>query len=223
MSMANTGATSRPNPAKGSKKLPYGVILGLTGVVLVAAMALDTKVVQIGSQQDMRQKSFSPEAYGAEQFPKIKDNILQRAVDAATLSQAIASDKKAAGEKYGVAGSVGPILPVKLTGTVVDRKANYNTLKVAGLPDDVVVRVQTGPALNGTDLRDATGTISFGQFTNQIEYQNAGSAINNEVKKQVLAKLDPDQLTGKTLSVVGVFQLINPKNWLVTPVQVEVK
>jgi ABC-type branched-subunit amino acid transport system ATPase component len=58
--------------------------------------------------------------------------------------------------------------------------------------------VQTGPAINGTDLRDATGTIEFGQFTNQIEYQDAGSAINNEMKKAVLAGLDPSALTGKT-------------------------
>ncbi|WP_321380251.1 DUF2291 domain-containing protein [Rhizobium sp.] len=186
-------------------------------------MALDTTVVHIGSQQDVRQKTFSAEAYGAEQFPKVRENIVQRAVDAVTLSNAIANDKKAASEKYGVAGSVGAIIPVKFTGTITDRKANYNTVQTEGLPADVTVRVQTGPALNGTELRDATGTITFGQFTNQIEYQNAGSAINNEVKKNVLSRVDPDTLAGKHVSVIGVFQLINPKNWLVTPVQFEVK
>jgi predicted lipoprotein len=30
-------------------------------------------------------------------------------------------------------------------------------------------------------------------------------------------------LTGKTISVVGVFQLINPNGWLVTPVKLDVK
>ena len=75
----------------------------------------------------------------------------------------------------------------------------------------------------GTDLRDGTGTISFGQFTNQIEYQNAGSALNKEMKKQVLSKVDTANLTGKTISVVGVFQLTDPSNWLVTPVKMNVK
>lgn len=199
-----------------------GAFYTLGGMALLVAMALDTTVVHIGSEQDVRQKSFSAQAYGAEQFPKIRDAVEHRAVDALTLEKAIATDKKAAGEQYGVAGSVGPILPVKFTGTVTDRKANYNTVLIDGLPSDITVRVQTGPALNGTDLRDATGTITFGQFTNQIEYQNAGSAINNEVKTQVLSKIDPDKLNGKSLSVVGVFQLINPKNWLVTPVKIEV-
>ncbi len=110
-----------------------------------------------------------------------------------------------------------------LTGTFGARKSNTNEMKIDGLPPETVVRVQTGPAVNGTDLRDATGTIEFGQFTNQIQYQDAGSAINNEMKKAVFAGLDPDTLDGKTATVVGVFKLINPKNWLVTPVKVDVK
>ena len=52
------------------------------------------------------------------------------------------------------------------------------------------IRVQTGPAINGTDLRDATGEVKFGDFKNQIEYQNAGSAINNAMKEAVLAGID---------------------------------
>jgi predicted lipoprotein len=94
---------------------------------------------------------------------------------------------------------------------------------VEGLPPELTVRVQTGPALNGTDLRDATGQIEFGQFRNQIEYQDAGSAINNEVKTAVLGGIDPASLSGKTVSVIGVFKLVNPKNWVVTPVRFDVK
>ncbi|MDK4739908.1 DUF2291 domain-containing protein (plasmid) [Rhizobium sp. CB3171] len=192
-------------------------------VIVIAAIGFDTTVVRIGSKHDVREQAFSPEAYGAQEFPKVVANVEQRAVGAVDLANAIAADKKAAGDKYGVATSTGPVMPVSLTGVFGARKANYNEIKVDGLPDDVVVRVQTGPAVNGTDLRDATGTIEFGQFTNQIEYQDAGSAINNEMKKNVLAGLDVDNLSGKTASVVGVFKLINPKNWLITPVKVEVK
>lgn len=205
-----------------SKRLSSGMIAALC-VAVVAGIALDTTVVHIGSQQDVRAKAFSAETFGKDQFPATKDNVESRAVDAATLFSAIAADKKAAGEKYGVAAGIGPVIPVKFSGTVTERKANYNSVKIEGLPDDITVRVQTGPAVNGTDLRDATGTISFGQFTNQIEYQDAGSALNNEVKRTVLAGIDPDTLTGKTVSVTGVFKLVNPKSWLVTPVRFEVK
>ncbi len=216
--MTDATLSKSPRPARSYRW--FGIA---AAVVLVGAMALDTKIVRIGSENDVRVQKFSPQAFGAEQFPLIKQSVETRAVDAVELAQAIAADKKAAGEKYGVATSTGPVLPVKFTGVIGERKANYNVVAVEGLPPELTVRVQTGPALNGTDLRDATGQIEFGQFKNQIEYQDAGSAINNEVKTAVLGGIDPATLTGKTVSVTGVFKLVNPKNWIVTPVMFDVQ
>lgn len=70
-------------------------------------------------------------------------------------------------------------------------------VKVEGMPEGTTIRVQTGPAINGTEVRDATGTVDFGQFTNQIEYQDAGSALNNEVKSQVIGELDREKLQSR--------------------------
>jgi len=191
-------------------------------IAVLVAMALDTKVVRIGSEEDVRAQVFSPEAFGKKEYPKIKAAIEKAAVDAKLLAEAIVADKAAAGEKYGKPGSVGPIFPVRFSGVVGEGSSGVFKVKVDGLPDGIGVRVQTGPAINGTEVRDATGTISFGQFTNQIEYQDAGAALNDQIKAQELAKLDREKLPGKTIEVVGVFQLINPANWMVTPVQLKV-
>lgn len=212
---------TRRKAAKPSKR--YVWILGAAAIALVGAMALDTKVVVIGSQHDVREQKFSSDAFGEQEFPKIQENVGKRAVDAVELAKAIQADKQAASQKFGVATSTGPVLPVSFTGVVGERKSNYSTVTIAGMPPEITVRVQTGPALTGTDLRDSTGTIQFDQFTNQIEYQDAGTAINNQVKKTVLANIDPNALTGKTISVVGVFKLVNPKSWIVTPVRLEAK
>ncbi|CAB3801848.1 DUF2291 family protein [Pararobbsia alpina] len=193
-------------------------------VILVVAMALSIKVVKIGSDGDKQVKTFDPAAYGAAQYPKTQAAVESRAVSADTLAAAIAKDQDAAGKQYGVAGGgVGPEMSVKFTGIAGKEDSGVYTVKVLDVPDSVTIRVQTGPAINGTDLRDATGTISFEQFTNQIDYQNAGYAINAAMKKAVLSKVDTGKLTGKTISVVGVFQLVNPNGWLVTPVKLEVK
>ncbi|WP_275289412.1 DUF2291 family protein [Halomonas elongata] len=189
-------------------------------VVVLAAMALDTTVVPIGAQQ---QEGFAADQYGAEQFPIVRDSVEERAVEAGELAAAIAEDKAAAGERYGVSAGIGPVVPVSFTGVVGEGKAGIYSVDVEGVPDDLTIRVQTGPAINGSDLRDATGDIEFGQFTNQIEYQNAGAAINDEMKAQVLSGVDTDALGGETISVTGVFKLINPKNWLVTPVSLSVQ
>lgn len=195
--------------------------LALAGVVVIvlASMALDTKVVVMGSADDVKAAKFEPAAYGAKTFPDVQANVTSRAVDAVELATAIAADPKAAAAKYAVNG----VFPVKFEGTVGDGKSGIYYVTVPGLPPELKIRVQTGPAINGTELRDATGTITFSQFTNQIEYQDAGSAINNALKETVLSKIDNSALTGKTLSVVGAFKLVNPKGWLVTPVSLEVK
>ncbi|MES2433531.1 MAG: DUF2291 domain-containing protein [Pseudomonadota bacterium] len=194
----------------------------ITAAVVVAvlgAIALDTTVVRIGSDQDVRAAVFSPEAYGAETFPKVQANVTARAVDAVELATAIAADPKAAEAKYAVGG----VYPVKLEGVVGEGKSGIYFVDVAGIPAPLRLRVQTGPAINGTELRDATGEISFSQFTNQIEYQDAGSALNKEMKKLVLDGIDNSALTGKTVAVVGAFKLVNPKSWMITPVSLEVK
>ena len=193
--------------------------LGGLAVALLAAMALDTKVVVIGSAADVKEAVFEPAVFGAKTFPDVQADVIARAVDAVELAAAIAADPKAAAAKYAIGG----VFPVKLTGLVGEGKSGIYYVTVDGLSDPLKLRIQTGPAINGTELRDATGKVSFSDFTNQIEYQDAGSAINNVLKTEVLAKIDNSALTGKTISVTGAFKLVNPKSWLITPVALEVK
>jgi predicted lipoprotein len=217
-------STVAPTINRRSKRGVRAAIAVVLAVILIVAMALSTKAVKIGSASDAQVKVFDPAVYGEAQFPKTQSAIEAKAVSADTLATAIAKDQDAAGKQYGVAGGgIGPEISVKFDGVAGSEDAGIYTVKVPNVPDSVVIRVQTGPAINGTDLRDASGTISFEQFTNQIDYQNAGYAINTAMKKAVLSKVDTAKLTGKTISVVGVFQLINPNGWLVTPVKLDVK
>lgn len=193
------------------------------GLLLLSAMVYDTKVVRVGSADDKRADAFSADAYGKKAFPEIQTAILNSAVDAKELVAALDKDKESAIEKYGKPGGVGPIFSVKISGVGKELKSGNLSLRVNGLPENLGIRVQVGPAINGTEVRDATGTVQFGSFTNQIEYQDAGSALNNEVKSQVLAKLQRDALVGKKVELTGVFQLINPSSWLITPVQMVVQ
>lgn len=189
------------------------------GAVVLVAAAMGTKVVPI---EQVKSDVFSPAEYGKKDFPRIQALIEGSAVEAKELAAAITADKTAAAEKFGKPGSVGPIFPVKFTGVVGEGSSGVFKVKVDGMPEGTTIRVQTGPAINGTEVRDATGTVDFGQFTNQIEYQDAGSALNNEVKTEVIGNLDREKLPGKTIEVVGAFQLINPANWMVTPVRFRV-
>ncbi len=192
-------------------------------LVLLAAMAVDTKVVKIGSAEDVQAGVFSAAMYGKARFPKMQSAIESRAVDAAVLAEALAKDQTAAEAQYGVPAPAGPEYSVKFTGKVGQQDFGVYDVAIPGVPKTIRISVQTGPAINGTDLRDATGLIKFGDFSNQIDYQNAGSALNNAMKQEVLSKIDAADLTGKTISVVGAFTLSDPAEWVVTPVKLAVQ
>lgn len=215
---STTPAPKAPAPSR------RGLLIGVAvAVLLVGAIALDTTVVHIGSESDVRAQAFSADTYGQEQFPRIQAFVKEKAVDAATLAPEVLADKNAAAEKYGTASSTGAIMFVTLTGVAGEARSGVYPLTAEGVPADITVRVQTGPAINGTDLRDAPGDIAFGDFKNQIEYQDAGSGINRAMKAAVLDGIDTSDLTGKTVTVTGAFRLINPKNWMITPVEVAVQ
>lgn len=215
-STARTGSAAR---TRNRRLILAGVV-----VAALAGIALDTTVVQTGSEQDTRTQAFNPDAYGDGAFPGIRDAVLAKAVDATELATAVLADPKAAAAKYGTPSTTGAILMVKFTATVGEGKSGIYPLTVAGLPPDIKLRMQTGPAINDTVLRDAPGTIEFGAFKNQIEYQDAGAAINRAMKKAVLDGIDTAALAGKTVEVTGAFRMGgNPKNWFVTPAALVVK
>lgn len=211
--------SSGPRLSPGAKR---GIRIGAI-VVVVLGMILGTKVVSNDDPLAAGAVKFDPKTYGADNFPKVQSGIEERAVDATTLAAAITADGPAAAEQYAVKTSGGPVYSVKFTGVVGKGESGVYDVTVPGIPEGLTIRVQTGPAINGTELRDATGDITFGQFANQIEFQDAGSALNNELKAKVLDGLDTANLTGKTVTVTGAFTLVNPKAWLVTPAQMSVQ
>jgi predicted lipoprotein len=217
--MASTGGTNLAKPRTMRRQL----IIGAGIAALIAAMAFDTTVVHVGSTEDLRVQGFDPDRFGQAEFPRIRALVLDRAVDAATLAEALETDRNAAIAEFGTMAGAFPVMPVFFTGTLGEGRSGIFPVTVEGLPDSVTLRVQTGPAINGTELRDIAGDISFGDFTNQIEYQNAGAGINRAMSADILSNLDRDALEGATVTVTGAFTMINPASWLITPVTLEVQ
>lgn len=215
----SAGTVSARRPL--SKGIKRGILAGVI-VLLALFVVIGTKIVPIDDPLAQSNAEFDPATFGAERFGSVQDGVKERAVDAQTLAEAIAADPAAAAEEYAVQSSGGPVYSVKITGVAGEAQSGIYPITAEGVPSDVLVRVQTGPAINGTELRDATGDIEFGQFKNQIEFQNAAAALNEELKKKVLADVDTAALAGKTITVTGAFTLINPKAWLITPVELSV-
>lgn len=155
---------------------------------------------------------------------KVLPTIDQQAVDAATLLPALASDQDGASKQYGnQAGTGSPYaFLTRGTGTVTkvdeDSPSHPVTIQVDGLKGDgSTVQVVTGPVIAGTALRDAVKFIKFSDFTNQLDYADAGTQLNAKVKTEVLAKVDPASLVGKKVDFAGAFSLVAPGSVLIVP------
>lgn len=220
---ADPGGAGPRAPVTPKRRHTGRLVAVILTVLAVALVVLGTKVVPDGEEVAGEAAGFDKETFGAENFPDIQAGIVERAVDAPDLAEALESDPEGTAEEHGNEVDGKTVYSTTFTGTVEENESGILDIDVDGMPDDITVRVQTGPAINGTELRDATGDLEFGQFTNQIEFQDAGAALNDEMKEQVIEPVDVDGLEGETVTITGAFTAVNPEAWLVTPATLEVE
>jgi predicted lipoprotein len=192
------------------------------GVLLVAAMALDTTYKDSDAPKPTAggRKPFEPAAYGAKTFPKAVATIEKNAKPLPELVPAMRKDLDAAGKQFGHREGNSPYsFATTGEGIAGDTKSGLMRVRVKGVPKSTTVSVQVGPAINGTAIRDAVGFISFNQFVNQVDFADAATALNNQVKAKVLKGVDAKTLKGKQVSFTGAFTAIGPTVVTVTPVK----
>lgn len=207
---------------------PVAVVLAC--FVLVAAGCAKVPGVYVAEKQSAgaSPQEFNATTYAKEIWSKVVPTVTEKAVDAPTVLASIAADPQAAGKQYGVQAGVGSpySIMVKGSGTVisVDQSQGAGRLAVDlnpadGKPD---LSLAIGPVFLGTAVRDAVGFIKFGEFPNQIEYANVATALNTQVRDTVISQVDLASAKGKPVTFAGAFQVLDPKNILVTPVQLQV-
>jgi predicted lipoprotein len=203
---------------------PWMIALAVGLVVLVLA-ALSTKTVSISDAEAAESVGrFNPVEYADARFDsEIAPQVEEEAIDLSTLLQDLAAG--AEDSEFGNTPGAGSSYsyPVEFTGVAGAPNGSILPVTVDGVPPGVTVQVQIGPAINGTALRDVTGTVSFNEFTNQLEFQEVATEFNNRVRTDVLADLDPAQLEGRTIRVVGAYTAVNPALVSVVPVVFEVE
>ena len=69
------------------------------------------------------------------------------------------------------------------------------------------VRVDIGPAIRGTAIRDALDFVNFNEFKNQIEWAQYGKAFNTRINTLSLEKLPRDGLVGRQVEALGAYPL----------------
>ena len=140
---------------------------------------------------------------------KLTPAVLNGAVDARVLLDALAASPADAAQRYGHREANGPVyFLVKGQGTVtvVDTRSRIGLALVDVAPYDgrADISIQIGPVLRGTALRDATGIVRFTDFVNQLQFADVANELNSRVMKTVIAPLDAAKLKGRVVAFAGV-------------------
>lgn len=136
--------------------------------------------------------------------------------------------KDIAGEKHGIReyemGTPWKFI-VKGQGKIisVNAESRNGTIGIDLKPYDsqVDLEIQIGPVISGNLIRDSLDFVSFGDFTNQMEYSKFGSILNDKVKEQVLSGFDFKEMIGYEIEFLGIFTA-ETADILLTPVKIEI-
>jgi len=191
-------------------------------IVAGAGLATTTYVSLEDATAAASEGAFDPDAYADEHFDsEVVPQIEDEAVDLATLLGDLADGAEESDLGHAPGEGSAYSFPVTFTGVAGVQQGSILPVTVEGVPEDVTVQLQVGPAINGTALRDVTGTVSFNDFVNQLEFQNVATAFNERVRDGLLAETTlPTE--GQTVTVTGAFTRVNPALVSVVPVALEV-
>ncbi|MFF3440930.1 DUF2291 family protein [Streptosporangium sp. NPDC002721] len=205
------------------RRVPVRWIAAALAVALLTAVGLSTQYRSAESVAAAGPRRFDPAAYGARMYDdRVVPAVERKAVELPVLVKAMHTGMEEAGKRYGVRHGTGPYtFAVKGTGRAGPVTSGLMHVTVPGLPPDTRVSLQVGSVINGTALRDVVGFINFGQFLNQVEYADAATALNDQMREKLLGNLDVARLEGKEISFVGAFSFLTPSVVTITPVSIK--
>lgn len=182
------------------------IVGGLTAIIVLLFVFVNTTFLSDAEVAADAPKEFSLTDFAATNLPLIAADIQAKAIDIALVAEAADKDIVAAGAQYGRdLGNKSFVFPVKTTAKVKSVDENFIVLDVPGASAQDTFNIPIGLALSGNPLRDVTGKITFGDFYDQTQYQDAASALKDLVRSSIIDKLDLKNLTGKTLEIYGAW------------------
>jgi predicted lipoprotein len=187
--------------------LALATLLALSGCKIV-------KTLTAQEAADAASGGFDPDRQVAEIWDsKVLTFLQTRAGPFLDVSALAKSDLDAAAAKYGhkeKEGSAPWTLAAKVSGTIIRAetasRAGYLDTDVDG-DGKADVRIQIGPVIKGTAIRDSLDFVNFNEFKNQIQWAEFGKAFNVHVNRLTLEKLPREGLEGRKVEALGAYPL----------------
>ncbi|MBN2536509.1 MAG: DUF2291 domain-containing protein [Spirochaetales bacterium] len=210
----------------------------LTGLLLVS-FSCKVKVERLDEKAEKVEDKIYKSDFDATRIidpdwdTKIVPYFTEQAVDIKIILDSAAADPLGTTEKYAhteTAENTNYNFIVKGTGRIISvNKVSKGSVNVDLPPYDNTADIQIliGPVISSTlnSIRDAYDDLSYGDFTNQLEWGDIGNRIKGIIKETVLNELDRENLADKPVTFYGAFTLIKPDDYSkieITPIKLEI-
>lgn len=186
--------------------------------------------MQQGNEFYFQDKDFDAKKYVDSIWDsKVIPNSNEKAVDIGELIKEVKSDVNGAGKKFGIcSGAEGTLwnFIVKGRGTVlsVNKESRVGTVEIELAPYDskANIKLQIGPVIKGTAVRDSLGFIKYDDFKNQMVFAEVSNAFHQKITDTLLSKTDFEALRGKEINFIGAFTFVSTNEIVVTPIKLEI-
>ncbi|MBI9101823.1 MAG: DUF2291 domain-containing protein [Spirochaetales bacterium] len=175
-------------------------------------------------------EDFDAANYVAENWEtRILPKILENAHDLDFVIRQLQSDRNQAEKSLGIRKEETSPFSFMVRGKFpiqsIDRtsSAGIMFLDIPDLSGVNYCRVQIGPIIKKSMIRDALSFIQFGDFSNQIEFANISREINFYIRDNVLNVVDDSYSAGKIVELFGVFTFDKSGGILITPVSINLE
>ncbi len=197
----------------------------LAAMVLVLPLA-GCKIVSIAEQEAAAPAGFDAAGYAEALWAdRALPHFSESARPIVEVWPAIKADLATAGATFGYNAGEGSPWSFIVSGEGVvaakntESRAGTLDVTVEGLAEPVVVQI--GPVIRGNAVRDALPFVSFQDFTNQLEYADAGKALTALAAAGVAPKVEAIAV-GDSVVFTGAVSLAGASDRLqVTPVILE--
>lgn len=200
------------------------VLIAVTGLLVYNSVYFK----KLDARNEVTATNLNPAEF-AQKFWKEKfSHYMDSAVEIGDFINMLKENPKMVFEKYAKTQGIGNSSFFLVKGEGVIKSANEDEVLVALKhgSEEIQAKINTGIYF-GNAVRDVTGMINMGNFSNTMDYNNVSSELNKIVRTQVVMPFKTKAEKGKTVQFVGCAEInkeqVKIDNIELLPVKISLK
>jgi predicted lipoprotein len=184
--------------------LKYIVLIVVAGLLAYNSVYFK----KLGEKKESGETSLNPQQFAQQFWLKQFATYLDSAVEINNFIKMLKDDPSGTFQKYSKSQGIGNNSFFLVKGEGIIKAVNEDNVVVVVKwgTDEINVLLNTGIYF-GNAVRDVTGKISMGDFTNTMDYNSVSTELNKIVRTQVVLPLQTNAITGKKITFIGCIEI----------------